>query len=146
MSHRDDAEALNEALKLIAGAVPGLAALPKRVLAGLIRYASVPDSCIHETIVLVRDMPGVAEAARLDADYAVDTMEFSAAYGSVADTLEGLARGVRVAVLQRRAEVGRSVLTAIAMAKRMKIDVKAAQKALARKQRRFPKKRRRKKT
>jgi hypothetical protein len=145
MSHHDDAEALIEALNTICDAIPDFGLGAKRELGALVRYASVPDACIVNTLGVIEDRPRVGKAVDLDPGHAYDTIEFSVAYAKVAGKLELMASGVRAAIMRRRAPVGRAVLIAIAIAKRMKYDVKASRRALARKQRRFPAKRRGKK-
>ncbi|HEY0159034.1 MAG TPA: hypothetical protein VGF28_17240 [Thermoanaerobaculia bacterium] len=138
MSHHDDAEAMLDALRTIAEAIPGFGLGTKRELGSLVRYASVPDGCIVNTLGVVADRPRLAAAVDLDIDAAYDAIEFTAAYKRVARKLELMAGAVRVAILRRRAPVGQAVLLALAVAKRMKYDVKASRRALAKKQRRFP--------
>ena len=145
MSHRDDAAALLAALDIICDAIPGFGLGARQELGALIRHASVSDECIVNTVGLIEGQPRLGKAADLDRKQAYDAIEFSVEYGLVADKLERMASGVRAAIIRRRAPVGRAVLIAIAMAKRLKYDVKAVRKALAKKQRRFPPKRRRKK-
>ena len=145
MSHRDDAAALLEALNDICDAIPGFGLGTRQELAALVRHASVSDECIVNTVGLVEGSPSLGKAAELDREQAYDAVEFSAEYGLVADKLERMASAVRAAIIRRRAPVGRAVLIAIAMAKRLRYDVKSVQKALAKKQRKFPAKKRRKK-
>ncbi len=48
-----------------------------------------------------------------------DVIEFAAAYGSVAEELEGVAKGIRNTIAARRSEVGVAALQAYAIAARM---------------------------
>jgi hypothetical protein len=145
MSHRDDAAALLAALDIICDAIPGFGMGAKQELGALVRHASVSNEAILTTAGMVDDRPQIAKAANLDRKDAYDAVEFSVEYGMVAEKLERMASGVRAAIIRRRAPVGRAVLIAIAVAKRLKYDITASRKALAKKQRKFPAKRRRKK-
>jgi hypothetical protein len=152
MAHQDDAEAIIKALNLIAEVIPDYGFPTAAEMRALVRYARVPDACIRATVVAVTGSPRLAQSAVLDAEDALDTIEFANAYEFVARKFETMARGVRYAIARRRARTGLQVLTAFAMAKRLlkthpelMRDVKTVRKHLAKKQRRFPGKRRRKK-
>ena len=151
MSYTDDAKALFEALEALVQAVPGFERTEMGALRKLVRHAGVPDECIITTVTAIEASPLFAAATPLRREAAYDAIQFALAYETLATDLEVAARGVRYAIAKKRAGIGAQVLDALAVARRLvkqdptlQARVANMRRTLAKKQRRFVRRRRKK--
>lgn len=117
--YREFATTMIEQMRRLAQAVEGFTMATTARRRKLAASASVPDAFLYSLAIACDASPRLGTAGEITSSELVDAIEFKAAYFSVADELELLARALRDTVAERRSAIGHRALRAYIIAKRM---------------------------